>query len=65
MFKNDTSVKTFKEEKKPKEELKIEFGNDKKEEPIEDPKKKKKDSKFGNTLKKWKEESEKEKKEEF
>lgn len=65
MFKNDTSVKTFKEEKKPKEELKIEFGNDKKEEPIEDPKKKKKDSKFGNTLKKWKEESEKDKKEEF
>ena len=65
MFKNDTSVKTFKEEKKPKEELKIEFGNDKKEDPIDEPKKKKKDSKIGNTLKKWKEESEKEKKEEF
>jgi len=65
MFKNDTSVKTFKEEKKPKEELKIEFGNDKNEDPIEEPKKKKKDSKIGNTLKKWKEESEKAKKEEF
>ena len=71
MFKNDTSVKTFKEEKKLKEELKIEFGNDKKEDPIEEPKKKKKElrsnsaTKIGNTLKKWKEESEKEKKEEF
>jgi hypothetical protein len=65
MFKNDSTVKTYKEEKKPTEELKIEFGNDKKEGPIEDPKKKKKDSKLGNTLKKWKEEADKDKKEDF
>ena len=71
MFKNDTTVKTQQQVKAPKEELQIEFGNTKKEEIIEEPKKKKKELRFnsvpkiGNTLKKWKEESEKDKKEEF
>lgn len=62
LFKNDTSVKLFKEVKKPKEELKMEFENDKKNE-IEPPIKPKKESKFSNTLKKWKQEADKEKKE--
>lgn len=63
LFKGDTSVKIYQPVKQPKEELKMEFGPAKKEEPIEDPKKQKKDSKIGNTLKKWKEEAEKSKKE--
>ena len=63
MFKNDTSVKTYQPAKKPKEEIIIEFGNTKKDAPIEEPKKQKKDSKLNNTLKKWKEEAEKDKQE--
>lgn len=65
LFKNDTTVKLYQPVKQQKEELKMEFGPAKKEEPIQDTKKVKKESKFGNTLKKMKEESEKEKKEEF
>ena len=63
LFKNDTTVKIYQPEKQPKEELHMEFGPAKKEEPTLDPKKEKKDSKINNTLKKWKEEAEKEKKE--
>jgi hypothetical protein len=65
LFQNDTSVKTYQQSKKAKEELKIEFGPAKKEEAIPDLTKVKKDSKIGNTLKKWKEEAEKAKKEEI
>lgn len=69
LFKNDTAIKTYQHTKAPKEELKIEFGPTKNlevsGENSEETKKKKKDSKIGTTLKKWKEESEKEKKEEF
>jgi hypothetical protein len=65
MFKNDSTVKTYQPIKQQKEEIKMEFGPAKKEEPVQDPKKVKKDSKFNNALKKMKEESEKEKKEEF
>ena len=65
LFKNDSTVKTYQPIKQQKEELKMEFGPVKKEEPIQDTKKVKKDSKFSNDLKKMKEESEKEKKEEF
>ncbi len=65
LFKNDSTVKTYQPIKQQKEELKMEFGPGKKEEPIQDTKKVKKDSKFSNALKKMKEESEKEKKEEF
>lgn len=63
LFKGDTNVKIYQPVKQPKEELKMEFGPAKKEEPVEDPKKQKKDSKIGNTLKKWKEEADKSKKE--
>lgn len=63
LFKGDTNVKIYQPIKQPKEELKMEFGPAEKEEPVEDPKKEKKDSKIGNTLKKWKEEVEKSKKE--
>jgi len=64
LFKSDTAVKTFYQKPKPREEIKIEFGPSKTEEPI-DVSKPKKDSKLKNTLKGWKEESENSKKEEF
>lgn len=63
LFKGDTNVKIYQPVKQPKEELKMEFGPAKKEDSVEDSKKQKKDSKIGNTLKKWKEEAEKSKKE--
>lgn len=63
LFKNDSTVKTYQPKEGPKEELFIEFGDKKTEDPI-DPKKQKKDSKIKKTLNTWKEESEKSKKEE-
>ncbi len=63
LFKNDTTVKLYQPIKQEKEELKMEFGPAKKEEPVEDPKKVKKESKIGNTLKEWKKQAEKEKQE--
>lgn len=64
VFKGDSTVKTYQPKDKPKEEIKIEFGPTKTEEPI-DQKRIKKDSKVKNTLKNWKEESEKSKQEEL
>ena len=64
MFKNDTTVKTFIQKEGPKETLQLDFGPAKTEDPI-DTKKPKKDSKIKNTLKGWKEESDKSKKEEI
>jgi hypothetical protein len=66
LFKNDTTVKMYQPIKQQKEELKMEFGPDKKEDPLEEEKKKiKKETKIGKTLKDWKKEAEKEKKEVF
>jgi hypothetical protein len=65
MFKGDSTVKTYQEKEGPKETLKIEFGPAKTEEPIDQQKKTKKDSKIKNTLKNWKEESDKSKQEEI
>jgi hypothetical protein len=64
LFGNDSTVNDYKKKAGPKEELKIEFGPIKEEDPI-DTKKPKKDSKIKNTLKGWKEQSEKEKQEEI
>ena len=64
MFKGDSTVKTYQQKEAPKESLKIEFGPAKTEDPVEQQKKPKKDSKIKNTLKNWKEESEKSKQEE-
>jgi hypothetical protein len=66
LFKNDTTVKNYvKEKNPPKEEMIIEFDPDNSVEPVIEEKKPKKDSKIGNMLKKFKEESEADKKEEF
>jgi hypothetical protein len=65
MFKGDTTVKTYQQKEGPKETLKLEFGPAKEEDPIDQQKKPKKDSKIKNTLKNWKEESEKSKQEEI
>jgi hypothetical protein len=64
VFKGDSTVKTYQPKEGPKEVLKIEFGPTKTEDPVEQ-KKVKKDSKVKNTLKNWKEESEKSKQEEL
>ena len=64
LFKNDTTVKTFIQKEGPKETLQLDFGPAKTEDPI-DTKKPKKDSKIKNTLKGWKEEADKSKKEEI
>lgn len=64
VFKGDSTVRTYQPKEKPKEELKIEFGPTKTEDPLEQ-KKIKKDSKVKNTLKNWKEEAEKSKQEEL
>lgn len=64
LFGNDSTVNEYQKKTGPKEELKIEFGPIKEEDPI-DTKKPKKDSKIKNTLKGWKEQSEKEKAEEI
>lgn len=63
-FKNDSTVKTYQQKEGPKEVLKLEFGPEKIVDPI-DEKKPKKNSKIKNTLKGWKEESDKSKKEEI
>lgn len=65
MFKGDSTVKTYQQKEGPKETLKIEFGPAKTEDPIDQQKKPKKDSKIKNTLKSWKEESDKSKQEEI
>ena len=66
LFKNDTTVKSYVHEKNPpKEEMIIEFNPDNSVEPVIEEKKPKKDGKIGNLLKKFKEESEADKKEEF
>jgi len=66
LFKNDTTVKNYVREKNPpKEEMFIEFNPDKSVEPIIEEKKPKKDTKIGNALKKFKNESDANKKEEF
>lgn len=65
MFKGDSTVKTYQQKEGPKETLKIEFGPVKTEDPIDLQKKPKKDSKIKNTLKNWKEESDKSKQEEI
>jgi len=65
MFKGDTAVKTYQQKEGPKETLKIEFGPAKTEDPVDLQKKTKKDSKIKNTLKNWKEESDKSKQEEI
>lgn len=62
IFKSDTAVKSFQQKTQPKEELHIEFGPVKTEDPI-DVKKPVKDSKIRNKLNGWKVESENEKKE--
>ena len=64
LFGNDSTVNDYQKKTGPKEVLKIEFGPIKEEDPI-DTKKPKKDSKIKNTLKGWKEQSEKEKQEEI
>jgi hypothetical protein len=64
LFSKDSTVNDYQKKAGPKEELKIEFGPIKEEDPI-DTKKPKKDSKIKNTLKGWKEQSEKEKAEEI
>lgn len=64
LFKNDTTVKTFIQKEGSKETLQLDFGPAKTEDPI-DTKKPKKDSKIKNTLKGWKEEADKSKKEEI
>lgn len=65
IFKGDSTVKTYQPKEGPKEELHIEFGPAKTEDPIDQQKKQKKDSKIKNTLKNWKEESDKSKKEDI
>lgn len=66
LFKNDTTVKSYVHEKNPpKEEMIIEFNPDNTVEPIIEEKKPKKDGMIGNLLKKFKEESDADKKEEF
>ena len=64
LFGKDSTVNDYQKKAGPKEELKIEFGPIKEEDPI-DTKKPKKDTKIKNTLKGWKEQSEKEKAEEI
>jgi hypothetical protein len=64
VFKNDTSVKTYIKKDRPKEVLHLEFGPTKTEDPEEELKVKK-NSKIKNTLKTWKEESDKSKHEEI
>jgi hypothetical protein len=64
IFKGDTTVKTYQPKEKPKEVLQVEFGTIKTED-IKDPVKQKKDSKLKNTLKNWKQESDKSKQEEI
>ncbi len=63
LFKNDTSVKIYQPVKQAKEELHMEFGPAKKDEPVQEIKKEKKDSKINKALKKWKDEADKSKKE--
>jgi hypothetical protein len=64
LFKNDSTVKTYIQKEGTKETLQLDFGPAKTEDPI-DTKKPKKDSKIKNTLKGWKEEADKSKKEEI
>ncbi len=64
MFANDKSVETFQAKKVIKEEVKVMFNEDKKEEEAIKTKPKKK-GRFGKALQKWKEEAEKESEEEF
>lgn len=64
LYKNDTTVKEYKPEEMPKEELKIHFGPATKEE-FNEVKKEKKDSKLKKTLKNWKEQQNQESEEEF
>jgi hypothetical protein len=64
LYKNDTTVKEYKPEEIPKEELKIHFGPATKEE-FNEVKKEKKDSKLKKTLKNWKEQQNQESEEEF
>ena len=59
-FKNDTTVQIYQEQKKPKEQLILEFGDEQKL-PSDGNKKPEKDSKLKNKLKIMKEQSEKEK----
>lgn len=60
LYKNDTTVKIYQEQKKPKEELFIDFG-DQQNDPSKQLQKPEKDSKLKNKLKTLKEQSEKEK----
>jgi endonuclease III-like uncharacterized protein len=64
LFKNDTTVKEYKPQDIPKEELKIHFGPSTKEE-FNEVKKEKKDSKLKKTLKNWKEQQSQEGEEGF
>jgi hypothetical protein len=64
LFKNDTTVKEYKPQEMPKEELKIHFGPATKEE-FNEVKKEKKDSKLKKTLKNWKEQQNQEEQEGF
>ncbi|MFY7668556.1 MAG: AsmA-like C-terminal region-containing protein [Crocinitomicaceae bacterium] len=64
LFKNDTTVKEYKPQEMPKEELKIHFGPATKEE-FKEVQKEKKDSKLKKTLKNWKDQQNKEGEEDF
>ena len=63
-FKNDTTVKEYKPQEIPKEDLKIHFGPTTKEE-FNDVKKQKKDSKLKRTLKNWKDQQNQEDEDDF
>jgi hypothetical protein len=64
LFKNDTTVKEYKPQDMPKEELKIHFGPATKEE-FKEVQKEKKDSKLKKTLKNWKDQQNQEGEEGF
>jgi hypothetical protein len=64
LFGKDSTVKIYQPKEMPKEVLKVEFGNQKTDDPVIDNKPKK-DSKIKNKLKNWKTESTKEKEEEI
>jgi hypothetical protein len=64
LFKNDTTVKSYVQEKRPKEEISIEFDVLESNDSII-KQKTKKDTKLNRALEKWKEEAEGAKKEEF
>lgn len=64
LFKNDTTVKEYKSQEIPKEDLKIHFGPATKEE-FKEVQKEKKDSKLKKTLKNWKDQQMQENEERF